>query len=339
MIARICQMRLWHKTNHRLSHRARVLATAPHAAGRAQRASASPLLPETMPRAVRFRGYIAGILAGATYGLNPLFGLPLMQDGMSVVSVLFYRYIFSTIVLGLWLVIRRQNFRIDAPQAGRLGVMGSLYAASSILLFVSYHDIPSGIGTTLVFLYPVMVALIMVFLKVCPKWQTWVAIFVTFLGVALLSLPEPGAQYRPIGFVLAALSALAYAFFVVMLNQCKPIRQMTNSMVTFYALCAGSLIFLLYGLSEGLAPIPDVWSFFMLLGLAIFPTIVSTATFSYAARLIGPTQTSVLGVFEPITALAVGILVFGEPLSLTILVGMILALSAIAFMTATTNRS
>ncbi len=300
--------------------------------------NAEAVLSLAPSQAVRIRGIIAGIIAGASYGLNPLFGLPLMREGMSVSNVLFYRYLFAAISLGIWLLIRRQSFKIDRPQGARLSIMGLLYAASSILLFLSYNDIPSSIGTTLVFLYPVMVALIMVFLKVFPSLQTWIAIVVTFIGVALLSLPEPGAEYHAIGFVLASLSALSYAFFVVMLNRSQPICKLTNGMVTFYALVVGSLAFFIQGLSSGLCGIPDVRSFFMLMGLAVFPTIISTATFSYAARAIGATQASVLGVFEPITALAVGILVFGEPISLTIVIGLILALSAIVFMTATSQK-
>jgi len=289
--------------------------------------------------AVRVRGIIAGIAAGASYGLNPLFGIPLMRDGMSIPSVLFYRYLFAAISLGIWLLIRRQTFKIDCPQTSRLAIMGLLYAASSITLFGSYDYIPSGIGTTLVFLYPVMVALIMVFLKVYPSWQTWVAIVVTFIGVALLSLPEPGAEYHALGFVLASLSALVYAIFVIILNRSKHVCKLTNSMVTFYALVFGTIVFFIQGLCSGLSGIPDIKSFCMLMGLAVFPTIISTATFSYAARAIGVTQTSVLGVFEPITALFVGIFVFGEPMSVTIIIGLILALSAIVFLTATSRKN
>ena len=40
-------------------------------------------------------GYPAGIITGITYGLNPLFGMPLMNEGVSVVSILFFRYFFA----------------------------------------------------------------------------------------------------------------------------------------------------------------------------------------------------------------------------------------------------
>ena len=114
-------------------------------------------------------GYPAGIITGITYGLNPLFGMPLMKAGASVESILFFRYGFAVLLLGAFLWLRKQSFRISKKQAGILFVLGLLYTASSIFLFEAYKYIASGLATTLIFLYPVIVALIMVFLRVIPS--------------------------------------------------------------------------------------------------------------------------------------------------------------------------
>lgn len=75
-----------------------------------------------------------------------------------------------------------------------------------------------------------------------------------------------------------------------------------------------------------------------LIGLAILPTIVSTATLAIATRNIGATKASVLGVFEPITAILVGTLVFGEALTINLVVGILIAIVAVTFMIITTKR-
>ena len=63
------------------------------------------------PKTNKLPGYIAGILAGVSYGLNPLFGIPLLTtEHMSVDSVLFYRYAFAVVILGGFLVARRYRF-------------------------------------------------------------------------------------------------------------------------------------------------------------------------------------------------------------------------------------
>ena len=43
----------------------------------------------------KLKGYAYGVLASVSYGLNPLFALPLYGAGLLVDSVLFYRYMFA----------------------------------------------------------------------------------------------------------------------------------------------------------------------------------------------------------------------------------------------------
>lgn len=103
-------------------------------------------------------GYVAGIVTGVTYGLNPLFAVPLMNAGANVESILFFRYSLAVVLLGLWLLIMKQSFKISGRQAVRLLILGLLFTASSLCLFEAYKYIPSGLATTIVFLYPVLVA-------------------------------------------------------------------------------------------------------------------------------------------------------------------------------------
>lgn len=127
-------------------------------------------------------GYAAGIITGVTYGLNPLFAKPLLSMGVSVDTMLSIRYLLAVAILGVWLLFRKETFRVNMAQFVRLCILGVLFAMSSMLLFVAYNYIPAGLATTIVFLYPVLVALIMVFLKVYPTWQVWMSIVLTFVG-------------------------------------------------------------------------------------------------------------------------------------------------------------
>ena len=76
-------------------------------------------------------GYPAGIITGITYGLNPLFAKPLMNNGASTEAILFFRYGIAVILLGAYLLIKRENFRINLKQAGILLAAGLLYTASN----------------------------------------------------------------------------------------------------------------------------------------------------------------------------------------------------------------
>ena len=286
-------------------------------------------------------GYPAGIITGITYGLNPLFGMPLMSKGVSVDSILFFRYGIAVLILGAILLFDRQSFKISWRQAGVLLVLGLLYTSSSICLFEAYKYIPSGLATTLIFLYPVLVALIMVFLRVVPSWQVWLAIVATFVGVIIMTQGDSSQEINPIGVLLSLGSALVYALFIVIINRSKTIITISNSLLTFYALMVGAVVFLTrISLSgrEVMAGIDTSLDWLNIVGLAILPTIVSTATLAVATRRIGATKASVLGVFEPITAILVGTLVFGEALTNNIIIGILIAIVAVTFMIISTKR-
>ena len=286
-------------------------------------------------------GYPAGIITGITYGLNPLFAKPLMNNGASTEAILCFRYGIAVILLGVFLLLKKENFRITFKQAGILLGLGLLYTASSTFLFEAYKYIASGLATTLVFLYPVMVAIIMVFLKVVPSWPVWLSIAATFAGVMIMTEGTGTEAIDPTGIWFSIASAFVYALFIVIINKSKAISSIPNSLLTFYALLVGTVVFftrcsfsgepIMTGLDGGMAWVN-------LTGLAILPTIVSTASLAVATRNIGATKASVLGVFEPITAILVGTVVFGEALTANIIAGILISIVAVTFMIMLTKR-
>lgn len=286
-------------------------------------------------------GYPAGIITGITYGLNPLFAIPLITADAAIGSVLFFRYGFAVLLLGLFLMLKRESIKVNLRQAAVLLVLGLLYTSSSLLLFQAYNYIASGLATTLVFLYPVLVAIIMVFLKVVPSWPVWLSIGATFAGVLIMTHSDTSQTIDPVGVLLSLGSALVYALFIVIINRSRIIKGITNTVLTFYTLSVGAIVFIAIILTTGVNLTtgingPAAWM--LLLGLAVLPTIVSTATLAVATRNIGATKASVLGVFEPITAILVGTLAFGEPLTTNIIIGIVLSTIAVTFMILATRR-
>ena len=166
-------------------------------------------------------GYPAGIMTGVTYGLNPLFAMPLLMAGAAVQSVLFFRYAIAVVLLGGYMLISRQGFKVNPRQMSVLLALGLLYTSSSLCLFEAYHYIASGLATTLVFLYPVLVAIIMVFMGKIPSWPVWLSIAATFAGVVVMTGGGDSGTTDPAGIWLSVASALAYAFFIVIINRSK----------------------------------------------------------------------------------------------------------------------
>ncbi len=286
-------------------------------------------------------GYPAGIITGITYGLNPLFAKPLMNAGASTEAILLFRYGIAVILLGAYLLLKKENFRITLKQAGVLLSLGLLYTASSTFLFEAYKYIASGLATTLVFLFPAMVAIIMVFLKVVPSWPVWLSIAATFAGVMIMTGGAGTEKVNPLGVWFSIASAFVYALFIVIINKSKVISSIPNSLLTFYALLTGTFFFIgrcLFSGADLMAGIDGGMAWCNLIGLAVLPTIVSTASLAVATRNIGATKASVLGVFEPITAILVGTVVFGEALTPNIIAGILISIVAVTFMIMLTKR-
>ena len=95
------------------------------------------------------RGCVLGAVAAASYGLNPLFTLPLYGAGMGVDSVLFYRYLLAAAMLGALMLVRRQSFAVRRRDLVPLAVMGLLFSFSSLFLFESYNHMDAGIASTI----------------------------------------------------------------------------------------------------------------------------------------------------------------------------------------------
>lgn len=284
---------------------------------------------------LRRKGYLCGAIAAASYGLNPLFTLPLYGAGMSVDSVLFYRYLLAVVMLGTLMLFRRQSFALKRSDLLPLSVMGLLFSFSSLFLFQSYNYMDAGIASTILFLYPVLVAVIMaVGFREKVTLLTALSILLAFTGIALLYKGGDGRTLSLVGVVLVFLSSLCYAVYIVGVNR-SSLRALTTEKLTFYALLFGLSVYVVrlrFCADLQAIPAPHLWA--NALSLALFPTIVSLVTMAAAIRRIGSTPTAILGALEPVTALFFGVAVFGERLTPRIVAGVVLILIAVTLIIA-----
>ena len=189
------------------------------------------------------KGYILGSIAAASYGMNPLFALPLYKAGMNPDSVLFFRYLFAIPLLGIMIKARGRTFKIQRKETFPLIIMGLLVALSSLTLFLSYNYMAAGIASTLLFVYPIMVALIMAMVfKEKLTLQTIVCMLLALGGIGLLYESEDGSTLSLIGTLLVFASSLSYAIYIVGINQTS-LKNVATLKVTFYVLLFGLSLF------------------------------------------------------------------------------------------------
>lgn len=248
-----------------------------------------------------------------TFGLIPLFTLPLMKEGMSLDSILFYRFLFATIALGIMMKVHKEPFAIKMNDLPLLVLLSTYYMVSAQFLFWGYDYMGAGVATTLHFTYPVFVTLLMLILfREKASWVTWLAIILAVYGVARLSIGGEDHKFSFFGVGIVLLSALGYAAYITTVNK-SHLRTMPNRKLAFYVFVFTTLLFAgKVSVTQTLQPIPDVMSGVNLVLLAVLPTVISNITLLLAVHHIGGTMTSVLGALEPVTAVCIGAFVFGE---------------------------
>lgn len=284
------------------------------------------------------KGYILGSIAAASYGMNPLFALPLYKAGIDPDSVLFFRYLFAIPLLGIMIKARGRSFKIQRKETFPLIIMGLLVALSSLTLFLSYNYMAAGIASTLLFVYPIMVALIMAMVfKEKLALQTIVCMLLALGGIGLLYKSEDGSTLSLIGTLLVFASSLSYAIYIVGINQTS-LKNVATLKVTFYVLLFGLSLFVARLLYSGVLNTPDQWYLWAnLLALAVFPTAISFLCTTGAIQYIGSTPTAILGALEPVTAIFFGIAVFGESLTVRESFGLVMIIVAVTFVIAGGN--
>ena len=268
----------------------------------------------------KFKGYALGVAAAASYGMNPLFALPLLGAGIDAYSVLFLRYFFAIPMLAVMMVARGRGFGLRRNQVVPLFILGLLMAFSSLSLYVSYLYIGAAIASTLLFIYPILVTVIMAALfHERVSLLTVVCIVLATGGIALLYRGDDGMTLHPTGLLLVFLSALSYAIYLVAVN------------VILFGLLLFAFRFQ-WGTFAILSAHPHLW--LAAFCMALFPTAVSLLCTSAAIHEIGSTPVAILGAMEPVTGVAIAILIFHENFTLRLAVGMLLIIISVTLIIA-----
>lgn len=284
------------------------------------------------------KGYLLAAISSATYGMNPLFSLPLYADGMSVDSVLFFRYLFAVPMVALMVKSRGRSFSVSRNEILPLLLVGVFFVLSSITLFRSYHYMDSGIASTILFVYPVMVALIMaLFFKEKIALQTWACIALALGGVGLLYKAPDGATLSFVGIMFVLGSALAYTLYIVAINK-SVLKDTPSVKVTFYVILLGFLVFSVLAIVNGGVDTPTRWYLWLdIFAFALLPTVLSMYCATKAIVYIGSTATAILGALEPLTAVFFGVTLFGETLGGRDIAGLVLIIVSVTFVVAGGN--
>ena len=270
-----------------------------------------------------FKGYLLAAIAAAAYGTNPVFAIPLYEHGMNPNSVLLFRYLIGLPILACIMKARNISFAIRKEEILKVVILGFLMAISSLTLFESYKFMNSGIASTLLFVYPIMVAVLMIFLfHERFKISVGLCLIIMSFGLFLLMNPQGEESLSLIGILLVMVSAGTYAIYIIFVNVSKTIREIPTTKLLFYVLSAGTFFYICLIPCGFELTLPEQnLDWLSLTALAIIPTVLSLACTTRAIQLIGSTPTAIFGALEPVSAVILSVAVLGQSLTTRDLLG------------------
>lgn len=283
----------------------------------------------------RTKGITYGIIAAVSYGTNPLFALPLYAKGIGVNSVLFYRYSLAVLIYFIWIkFVKKISLKISWKELFPILILGLLFSLSSLTLFDSFKYIEAGIACTILFIYPVLVAIIMaIFFKEKLTKSVIFSILLILGGIFSLYKGKTHQDLNIYGVSVVFTSALLYALYIVGVKNIKIVKHINRYKMSFYVMLSGLLVYIInLKFCTQLQIITDPVLWIYTIALSLFPTIISLETINISIKLIGSTPAAILGALEPITAIFFGVVIFHEHLTLRIILGILAILFGVLFM-------
>jgi drug/metabolite transporter (DMT)-like permease len=278
---------------------------------------------------MKIKGYFLASVSAITYGLIPLFMLPIKAIHFSIDVTLAYRFLISSCFVLALVIFKKESLKVSLSELSVLIVLGFLFALSSECLFLAYDYLSAGIASTILFVYPVFVAIIMaVFFREKIAGMTVFSLAITLAGIYLLSTRESLLDINYAGLLIALSSALFYAVYIVTVNKAR--LNASGIKITFYSLLFSGVFYLVKSLvsNESLL-LPNVQLFLNITLFGLTTSLVAILTLVYAIKIIGSTPTAIMGALEPVIAVAISVVLFHEKFTHTLAIGITLILTGV----------
>ena len=276
-----------------------------------------------------FKGTAYVVLSGILYGFLSYFGISLLQNGFSIASMLFWRFLFSSIFLFIIQIPSFKEVKLPSLKTFFMAMIvgSSFYSSSTAFFFMACKYICSGLAMVIFFVYPALVAIINWILYKTKITKVYFSSFVliTFGIILLIDLTE--LEVNIYGILLALLSGLTYAFYLVLSK--KQLLNLSPLRGSLMVSLGSSLIFLVLMLieSKGINIPSDKTAFIYCIVNGLIATALPMVLMLLGLQYINSTKASILSVLEPVFTVIFGWLLLNEILSWQQIAGIIIVLA------------
>ncbi|WP_313757037.1 DMT family transporter [Tissierella sp.] len=269
----------------------------------------------------KLKGTLSVMISAIIFGSMPLMAKIVFKEGGNPTSLAFYRFLL--IIPFLYILIKRkkeETLKITKEELKKIILVGTIgYGATALLLYLSYNYIPSGMATTIHFVYPIFVILgCILFFKEKPNIIKIIAVILCVLGV--LMFYDGNGDINFIGIFLAFASSITFAFYTIYLDK-SGLKEMNTIKLTFYLCSIAAVMMFIFSIITKTFTIhmkPLGWLMSLFLSLSVG---LGVNLFQIGIKIVGPQSTSILSTFEPITSVIIGVLILNESFGIRTFIG------------------
>ena len=276
------------------------------------------------------KGFLASAISAVSFGLIPLFTLPLQADGLASSSILYYRFLLAAAMVLLFMLALRKKLEVNKKELMLLLALSLLYNGSSYFLFLSFKYLASGVAYSIQMVYPVFVVLISVwFFKTQGSIPVIISVICGVCGVMLFSWGEAQQGANLFGVLLSLTGALCYAVYLLIVQQTS-LKKMESFKLTFYVLLFSGLFFFALAAATGTTqPLRGHSAIYNIFMLAVVSTVIANIALVVGIKKVGAIIASILGALSPVTSVVVGVWIFKEQFTDPVALGLIFVMTSI----------
>ncbi|MEY8383214.1 EamA family transporter [Christensenellaceae bacterium 44-20] len=282
--------------------------------------------------------HTASILAsGSLWGTIGLFVRVLTPSGLTSLQLVFLRSVVTALgLLAYLLIFRREALKIrlkDIWVFAGMGILSVLFF--SVCYFSTIQMADLSVAAVLLYTSPVFVMLLSLLLfREKLNARKILALCCCLGGCALVSGVLGGAHSLTLpALITGLLSGLGYSLYGIFGKFAvkKGYGALTTTFYTFLISAAAAIPF------SGLGEIPakcaaQSGSVLLIILLGIVTSVLPYLLYTYGLTGISASKAAIFASVEPVVAMLLGLLFFGEPLTLSAVAGMALVLGAVVLL-------
>ncbi|MDX9802249.1 MAG: DMT family transporter [Spirochaetia bacterium] len=270
-------------------------------------------------------GFLLIFVSAVSFGAVPIFTEYVYREGVNTQSLLFLRFAIAS--LFIWIIVLSGRKKLPAGKdvfiLFLLGFLG--YSGQSFSYFKALTFIPPALVAILLYLYPVFVTLLSIFiLKEQITQRKIIALFLAVTGTILVIGIQKGTDIR--GILLGISAAVIYSVYII--TSSKVLKRNNTLSSTAVITTSSAFFFLIFSLNTELILPSSSFGWINMTLIAVVSTAIAVYAFFAGVKLIGAVNSSMISTFEPVATMFLASAVFSYKITVLQIEGTVLIIAA-----------